>query len=103
MRRSWRDKKPRFSEPYTYEWDGVKVSEVTENVGWGFTHYTIVGKPDKLTEYQDHLYRSWPPQGYSTIMYWPLEQCAKFTEDVRPVDNGDGTWTVKAWRANSCD
>ena len=103
MRRSWRDKRPRFDTPTIYTKEGAEVTEVRENVGYGFTHYTIIGTPEQIAKVQDNIYTNYHPAGYSTIVYWPPEQCDKFAEDVRPVDLGNGRWQVKGWRANSCD
>lgn len=101
MRRNQRSKPPRFREPYTFtDEGGASVESVVENVGYGFTHYTITGTPEQIIAAGNRILESWPNDPYSTAVYWPPE---KWQHHNPPVDLGDGRWQAKAWRSNTSD
>lgn len=86
---------PTFRRRWDQSWvqtldDGAVVHSQTENVGYGFRHYMIVGTMESVLRYYNFLQRNYPPQGYGGHY-------------KNPVEITDGLFIGCAVHSESCD
>jgi hypothetical protein len=98
----------RWSEARTYtDKGGALVHYQTENVGYGFSEYQIVGTFDEVTAATDHILGQYPNNPYGTWFNWPPKTKTGWDGQLvtqrEATDLGNELWHVGGRRSNTSD